>query len=192
MKRFIGLLSIFVTLAAGGLAVQAQQPTKIPRIGYLTTNDSVLESSRSEAIRLALRDLGYIDGQNIAVEYRYMQGKVDRAPELAADLVHLKVDLILVAGGDIPIRAAKNATKTIPIVMTSGASDPVVAGLVESLARPGGNVTGITLLNRELGGKRLELLKEVVPKVSRIAALYEPALPSNVHEVKEHLPGIEC
>ena len=102
--------------------------------------------------------------------------------------MRLKVDIILVAGGDIPIRAAKNATKTIPIVMMGGASDPVVAGLVESLAHPGGNVTGITLLSRELGGKRLELLKEAVPKVSRVAALYDPALPSNVHEVKERLP----
>jgi putative ABC transport system substrate-binding protein len=172
-----------------GAVARAQQPTKIPRIGYLSNIDPARESARSEAIRLALRELGYIEGHNIAIEYRYMHGKVDRAaPELAAELVRLKVDIILVAGGDIPIRAAKNATKTIPIVMTGGGSDPVEAGLVESLARPGGNVTGVTNLSRQLGGKRLELLKEAVPKVGRVAVLYDPALPSNVHEVKELLP----
>ena len=136
------------------------------------------ESARSEAIRLALRELGYIEGQNIAIEYRYAEGKLDRFPELAAELVRLKVDIIVVAGGDRPIRAAKNATKTIPIVMTGGGLDPVEAGLVESLARPGGNVTGITNLARELGGKRLELLKEAVPKVARVAVLYDPAIPA--------------
>jgi putative ABC transport system substrate-binding protein len=181
-------LALCALLSVMAVTVHAQQPKKLLRLGYLSTNDAALESGRAEGIRLALRELGYIDEQNIAVEYRYMQGKVDRAPALAAELVGLKVDIILVAGGDIPIRAAKHATKTTPILMTSGASDPVVAGLVESLARPGGNVTGITLLNRELGGKRLELLKEVVPKISRVAALYEPALPSNIHEVKERLP----
>jgi putative tryptophan/tyrosine transport system substrate-binding protein len=105
------------TMLALSSPIQAQQPRKVLRIGYLSSNDATLESARSEAIGLALRDLGYIDGQNIAVEYRYMQGKVDRAPALAAELVGLKVDIILVAGGDIPIRAAKNATTTIPIVM---------------------------------------------------------------------------
>jgi len=187
MKNILSTLLVVAVVVVGTIA-EAQQPKKVPRIGYLSTNDPALESTRSVAIRLALRDLGYIEGQNIAIEYRYMQGKVDRAPELAAELVRLKVDIILVAGGDIPIRAAKNATKTIPIVMTGGASDPVVAGLVESLARPGGNVTGITLLSRELGGKRLELLKEAVTKVARVVVLYDPALPSNVHEVKERLP----
>ena len=142
----------------------------------------------SEAIRLALRELGYIEGQNIAIEYRYAEGKRDRLPELAAELVRLKVDIIVVAGGAGPIRAAKNATKTIPIVMTGGGIDPVEAGLVESLARPGGNVTGITNLARELGGKRLELLKEAVPKLARVAVLYDPANPTTVLEVKEVLP----
>ena len=106
------------------------------------------------------------------------EGKPGRLPELAADLVRLKVDIIVVAGGDPLVQAAKNATKTIPIVMVGGGADPVEAGLVESLAHPGGNVTGITNLNRELGGKRLELLKEAVPKVARVAVLYDPATPA--------------
>src|SRR6059036_897796 len=145
------------------------------------------ESARSEAIRLALRELGYIEGQNIAIEYRYAQGKLDRFPELAAELVRLKVDIIVPAGGDRLILAAKNATKTIPIVMTGGGLDPVEAGLIESLARPGGNVTGITNLTGELGGKRLELFKEVVPKLARVAVLYEQANPNSAREVKELL-----
>ena len=167
---------------------QAQQPKKVPRIGYLSAVDPASESTRSEAIRLALRELGYIEGQNIAIEYRYAEGKRDRFPELAAELVRLKVDIIVVAGGDTLIRAAKNATKTIPIVMVGAGPDPVEAGLVESLARPGGNVTGLTNLTRELGGKRLELLKEAVPKLARVAVLYDPATPASVLEVKEVLP----
>jgi putative ABC transport system substrate-binding protein len=134
-----------------------------------------------------LRELGYIEGQNIAIEYRYGEGKLDRLPGLAAELVRLKVDIIVV-GGDPGIRAAKNATKTIPIVMTGPGSDPVEAGHVESLARPGGNVTGLTTLSRGLGGKRLELLKEAVTKVARVAVLYDPAESRGVHEVKEDLP----
>ena len=167
---------------------RAQQPKKVPRIGYLSPSDPASESTRAEAIRLALRERGYIEGQNIAIEYRYAEGKRDRFPELAAELVRLKVDIIVVAGGATPIRAAKNATKTIPIVMAGPGADPVEAGLVESLARPGGNVTGITNLNRELGGKRLELLKEAVPKLARVAVLYDPAVRGSVFEVKEVLP----
>ena len=126
------------------------------------------------------------------------RGSDDRLPELAAELVRLKVDIIVVAGGDTAIRAVKNATKTIPIVMTGSGSDPVKAGLVESLARPGGNVTGLTNLSRELGGKRLELLKEAVPKLARVAVLYDPAIPGTTREVKEDLPvrsacaGVDC
>src|SRR5262249_35004804 len=155
------------------------------RIGYLSNTDPASESARSEAIRLALRELGYIEGQNIAIEYRYAEGKNDRASELAAELVRLKVDVIVVAGGMGSIRAAMNATKTIPIVMTGVGRDPVEAGFIESLARPGGNVTGITILTNELGGKRLELLKEAVPKLARVAVLYDPANASGVLEVKE-------
>src|SRR4029453_18074260 len=154
------------------LPAEAQQPKKVPRIGYLSNTDPVGESTRSEAIRLALRERGYIEGQNIAIEYRYTEGKRDRAPELAAEMVRLKVDIIVVAGGETWIRAAKNATKTIPIVMVGLGIDPVKAGLVKSLARPGGNVTGLTNLGPELGGKRLELLKEAVPKIARVAVLY--------------------
>jgi putative ABC transport system substrate-binding protein len=167
---------------------EAQQPKKISRIGYLSAFESARESTRYEEIRLALRERGYIEGQNIATEYRHAEGKVDRLPELAAELVRLKVDIILAASGAVTIKAAKNATKTIPIVMMGPGPDPVEAGLVESLARPGGNVTGLTNLNRELGGKRLELLKEAVPKVARVAVLYDPAAPGAVREVKEVLP----
>jgi len=147
-----------------------------------------LSSTRSEGVRLALRERGYIEGQNIAIEYRYGEGKRERFPELAAELVRLKVDIIVVAGADPMIQAAKNATKTIPIVMVGVGIDPVVAGLVESLARPGGNVTGITLLSRELGGKRLELLKETVPKLARVAVLWNAAATGSVLELKEVLP----
>jgi ABC-type uncharacterized transport system substrate-binding protein len=165
---------------------EAQQPRKVHRIGYLSSSDR--DAARTEAIRLALREIGYIEGQNIAVEYRYGEGKIDRAPELAAEMVSRKVDIIVVAGGPVWVRAAKNATKTIPIVMTGSGTDPVEAGLVESLARPGGNVTGITILNRDLGGKRLELLKEAVPKLARVAILYDPVAPAPVLDLKEVLP----
>jgi putative ABC transport system substrate-binding protein len=176
-------------LLAPSFFVEAQQPEKVRRIGYLSNTDAATDAARVEAIRLALLELGYIEGQNIAVEYRYAVGRPDRAPELAAELVRLKVDIIVVASGDPWIRAAKNATKTIPIVMVGLGSDPVRAGFVESLARPGGNVTGLTALARELGGKRLELLKEAVPKLSRVAVLYDPASPPSSHEVKELLPA---
>ena len=166
----------------------AQQPKKIPRIGYLSSSSPANESARSEAIRLALRQRGYIEGHTIAIEYRYADGKLNRVAELAGELVRLHVDIIVVTGGNGPIQAVKNATKTIPIVMTGTGSDPVEAGLVESLARPGGNLTGITNVSGELGGKRLELLKEVVPKVARIAVLYDPANRGSVREVKKDLP----
>jgi putative ABC transport system substrate-binding protein len=188
VKKKVSLLTLGCILFALCVSAEAQQPKKVPRIGYLASAGPTGESARSEAIRLALRALGYIDGQNIAIEYRYAEGKIDRLPELAAELVRLKVDIILAAGGTIVIRPAKNATKTIPIVMLGSGADPVEAGLVESLARPGGNVTGITLLSRELGGKRLQLLKEAVPKVARVAVLYNPAIPGIAREVKEDLP----
>jgi putative ABC transport system substrate-binding protein len=172
----------------GGAVAQAQQPKKVHRIGYLSGLDAGRESTRIEAIRLALRELGYIEGQNIATEYRYAEGKLDRLPALAAELVHLKADIFLVAGGITGVRAAKSATNAIPIVMLGLSADPVEAGLVESLAHPGGNVTGLTLLSRELAGKRLELLKEADPKVDRVAVLYEPANSPSSREVKELLP----
>jgi ABC-type uncharacterized transport system substrate-binding protein len=189
MKRAaVPSILVAVVLLALGVIAQAQQPKKVPRIGYLSPGDAASDSTRAEAIRLALRELGYIEGQNIAIEYRYTEAKPNRAPEVAAELVRLKVDIIVVAGGNPWIRAAKNATKTIPIVMVGPGGDPVEAGYVESLARPGGNVTGLTNLSRELGGKRLELLKEAVPKVARVAVLYDPAIPATAREVKEDLP----
>ena len=188
MRKNFFCLSLCAMLFALCLSAEAQQPTKVPRIGYLTGADAVGESTRFEGIRLALRERGYIDGQSIASEYRYTEGNPDRLPELAAELVRLKVDIIVVAGGTTVVRAAKNATKTIPIIMVGAGPDPVEAGFIESLARPGGNVTGLTNLNRELHGKRLELLKEAVPKVVSVAVLYDPALPGNAREVKEVLP----
>ncbi len=187
--RTIGLISTLVLgLLAGPLPAEAQQAGKVYRIGYLSPVDPATESTRAEAIRQALRELGYIEGQNIATEYRYAEGKANRYPELAAELVRLKVDIIVVAGKGRLILAAKNATKTIPIVMMGAVFDPVKAGMVKSLARPGGNVTGLTTFGVELGGKRLELFKEAVPKIARVAVLYEPALPFIVIEVKEVLP----
>jgi len=186
MSKKVICVALGAMLLAFSFPAHAQQPKKVHRIGFLAPGDPASQSA--EAIRLALRELGYIEGQNIAIEYRYAEGKQDRFPELAAELVRLKVDIIVVVGGNRIIPAAKNATKTIPIVMTGGGLDPVEAGLVESLARPGGNVTGLTDLGTELGGKRLELLKEAVPKVARVAVLYDPANPSSVLSVKEVLP----
>jgi putative ABC transport system substrate-binding protein len=182
------ILVALILLAAPVIA-EAQQPKRIPRVGYLSSGTPTSEAIRSEPIRLGLRELGYTEGQNIAIEYRYAERKVDRAPELAAELVRLKVDVIVVAGGGNWIRAVKNATKTIPIVMIGAGADPVEAGLVESLARPGGNVTGITLLIRELGSKRLELFKEAVPKLASVALLYDPANLAAAREVKEVFPA---
>jgi putative ABC transport system substrate-binding protein len=188
MRAILIWLIVSVCLSSS-LKIEAQQPKKIPRIGYLSARDPASDSDRSAGIRQGLRELGYIEGQNIAFESRYAQGRRERFPGLAAELVRLKVDIIVVAGGDGLVRPAMNATKTIPIVMSGGGADPVAAGFVASLARPGGNVTGITLLVTELGGKRLELLKEAVPKVTRVAALYESTNPSSVVEVKESLPA---
>jgi putative tryptophan/tyrosine transport system substrate-binding protein len=169
--------------------VSAQEQTQqIWRIGYLSPQGQSREFVRAEAIRLALREHGHIEGQNIAIEYRFAEGKLNRLPELAAELVRLKVDIILTAGGYVAIVAAKNATTSIPIVMVGAGIDPVVAGLVESLARPGGNLTGVTNLSPELGGKRLELLKQAFPKITRVAVLHDPAAQSSVREMNELLP----
>jgi putative ABC transport system substrate-binding protein len=184
----MGIFAIALAFVVGGVEALAQQPKKVARIGYLSNTDAATDSARAEGIRLALREFGYIEGQNIAIEYRYAEGKIDRFSELAAELVRLKVGIIVVGGGTIAVRAAKNATKTIPIVMAGRGIDPVEAGLIESLARPGGNVTGLTRLVRELGGKRLELLKEAVPKLARVAMLNDPANLPSICEVKEVLP----
>jgi putative ABC transport system substrate-binding protein len=183
MKEEALSLALCAVLLALWLPAQAQQPGKIPRIGYIAGRSPSTDTD-VEPIRLALRQLGYIEGQNIAIEYRYAEGKTERFSELAAELVRLKVDIIL-TGGDRPIRAARNATKTIPIIMTGSGLDPVKEGHVESLARPGGNVTGITSINRELANKRLEVLKEAVPKAARVAVLYDPAIQGTTRELKE-------
>jgi putative ABC transport system substrate-binding protein len=189
MKRAaVPSILVAVVLLAVAVTAEAQQSKKVPKLGYLSAQDPVTDSARAEAIRLALRERGHIEGQNIATEYRYAEGKFDRVPELAAELVRLKVDVIVVAGGAAVIRPAKNVTKTIPIVMVGTGTNPVAEGLIESLAHPGGNVTGVTNLGRELGGKRLELLKEAVPKVARVAVLYDPAVALSVLEAKEVLP----
>ena len=191
-RKWAELVALAVAFTLCGAVATAQQSGKVWRIGYLTTLPSALDSSRSEAIRQALRKVGYVEGQNIAIEYRSAEGKLDRLPALAAELVNLKVDVILVAGGHRPILEAKNATKTIPIIMMGPGLDPVEAGFVESLAHPGGNITGFTDLGGYLGGKRLELLKEAVAKVARVAILYEANNTRNMVEFKEVLPASAC
>jgi len=151
---------------------EAQQPKKVARIGLLSYNSASLQAPRVKTFREGLRDIGYIEGQNITIEYRYADGKPDRLPALAAELIHLKVDVIVTLGEDAT-RPAKEATSTIPIVMTQD-SDPVGSGFVASFARPGRNITGLTTLSPELSGKRLELLKEVVPKLALVAVLWDP------------------
>jgi len=188
-RKWAVLFAIVLALAVCAARVEAQQPKKVPRIGYLAGGDPARASTGSEGVKLALRERGYIEGKNIAIEYRYAEGKADRFSELAAELVRLKVDIIVAAGGGRIIQAAKNSTKTIPIVMMGAGVDPVETGLVESLARPGGNVTGFSTLSSVLGGKRLELLKEAVPKLARVAVLYDPATLGNVLNVKEDLPA---
>jgi putative ABC transport system substrate-binding protein len=180
MRRTVFGFTLSTLLLALCLSANAQQPAKIPRIGYISGTGSPSDPGPYvEALRQGLRDLGHIDGKNIIIEYRGAEGRLDRIPNLVAELVHLEVDVLVV-----PIlsaaRAAKGATKTIPIVMVTG--DPVAAGIVDSLARPGGNLTGFATLNPNLSGKRLELLKEVVPKLSRVGVLWIPDDPSTTFE----------
>ena len=178
---------VFVGTLAGGLlaaplAAEAQQARKVPRIGFLFYGRRG-PSPELDAFRQGLRELGHIEGQNIAIEVRFANGRVERLPELAAELVRLKPDVIVTPGTPASV-AAKQATSTIPIVF-AGVADAVGAGLVANFARPGGNITGLTGISAELGGKRLELLKEVAPKASRVAVLYNPADRSNVLVLKE-------
>jgi ABC-type uncharacterized transport system substrate-binding protein len=172
-RKFICLVFGGMILALG-FPAEAQQAGKVPRIGFLVAPDSSFYSSRIEAFRQGLRELGYIEGKSIVVEYRFADGNEDRLRELAAELVRLEVDIILAAGSD-PV--AKNATKTIPVVFVAS-GDPVASGIVASLARPGGNLTGLSILAPELSGKRLELLKETFPKVTRVAFLWNPLGPN--------------
>ena len=180
-KIFLWLLAT-VLLTTASLA-EAQQPTKVPRIGYLAGITAEAQSARIEAFRQGLRELGYVEGKNIVIESRYAEGKSDRLPTLAAELVRLKVDVILAAGSS-DTRAAKEATSTIPIVMAA-AGDPVASGFVASLARPGGNITGLSILAPEMSGKQLELLKEIVPKLSRVAVLGTSTTPGTPQALRE-------
>src|SRR5262252_246336 len=181
MSNKILCCALSALLLALSVPVAAQQPPKIPRIGYLGSSSS--EFDRVETFRQGLRELGYVEGQNFVIERRYTEGKPDRERTLAAELVRLKVDVI-VTRGSISTRAAKEATATIPIVMAQD-SDPVGNGFVASLARPGGNITGLSNFAPELSGKRLELLKEIVPGLSRVAVLANSNEPGNARIVKE-------
>jgi len=171
MNEKIFALALGVLLFALCLSAQAQQPTKIARIGYLSAGDPVSRVYRIEAFRQGLKELGYVEGKNIIIEYRFAEARQEWLPELARDLVALKVDIIF-AGGGPATDAAKNATQTIPIVTSS--QDPVTQGFVAGLPRPGRNITGLANLTSELVGKRLELLKEVIPQLSRVAVLSTP------------------
>src|SRR5437867_691712 len=186
MKK-AGVLSIpfVVVLLAVAVLAEAQPQAKVPRIGYVSgTGDRSNPGPYVEALRQGLRDLGYIEGKNIVIEYRGAEGKPDRVPSLVAELVQLKVD-VLVSGNFAAARAAKQATETIPIVMVTN-QDPVATGLVDSLARPGGNITGLSTLQRELGGKRLELLKEVVPRLARVGILRDAKGPVSSIGLKDY------
>ncbi len=189
MSRKLFGLALCSLLFAPGFSTEEQQTAKIPRIGILGAS-AISGAARSQAIRQALREIGFIEGQNIAIEERYHEGTPDRRrrAEIAAELVRLNVDVIVVAGGDGVVRWAMDTTKTIPIVLMGQGTDPVVAGFVKSLARPGGNVTGLSNLSTHLGGKRLELFKDTVPKLVRVAILYDPAQPGTARELKEDLP----
>ena len=183
MKK-VGCSSILVAviLLAVVAIAEAQQPTKVPRIGYLSSTSYSTNSARVDAFKQGLRELGYVEGKTIIIEWRYAEGKPDHLSALAAELVRLKVDAIF-AQSTASVQAAKKATTTVPIVSVSG--DPVGLGLVASLARPGGNVTGLANFTSELAGKRLELLKEVVPRVSRVAVLWNPDAPSSTLRMRE-------
>ena len=183
MRKKIFCLALGAMLSALSFSVEAQQTGKIPRIGYLSSLSASSDSSRNDAFRQGLKKLGYVEEKNVAIEYEFAQGKLDRLPDLAGELVRLKVDVIVV-GGSTATRAAKNATKLIPIVMIN-VTDPVVLGFVVSLARPGGNITGLSNLAPELGGKRLELLKEIVPQLSRVAVLGDPNSPAYGPQLNE-------
>jgi len=182
-RKWVGLFAIVVALTVCGARVEAQQPTKVPRIGFLAAISPAVLSARTEAFRQGLRELGYVEGKSFVIEWRYAEGKPDRLPALAAELVRFKVDVI-VTGGPAATRPAKEATVTIPIVMSFD-DDPVGSGFAASLARPGGNITGLSTLAPEISGKQLELLKEIVPRLSRVAVLGTSTTPGTAQNLKE-------
>ena len=182
-KAWILSILLVVVLLAVAVIAEAQQAKKVPRIGFLGAAYPSTNAARIEAFRQGLRALEYVEGKNIIIEYRWAEGKPERLPDLAAELVRLKVDLIVTTGPTVT-RAAKEATNTIPIVMAQD-SDPVESGFVASLARPGGNITGLSTLAAEVSGKRLELLKEIIPKLSRVAVVGISTRPGNAQSLKE-------
>jgi putative tryptophan/tyrosine transport system substrate-binding protein len=183
MSRQLFCFAFAVLLLTLSISTEAQQTTKIRRIGYLATPSHSSISDRYDAFLYGLRELGYLEGKNIAIERRSADGKVERLPDLAAELVHLKVDII-VTGGPGSTRSAKKVTSTIPIVMAQD-FDPVGTGFVASLAQPGGNITGLSTLAPEISGKQLELLKEIVPQLSRVAVLGSSTVPGNAQSLRE-------
>jgi putative tryptophan/tyrosine transport system substrate-binding protein len=182
-KADLSSILIAVSLLTVVVIAEAQQPTRIPRIGYLIAVSPSASANRIKVFQQGLRELGYTEKNNIVIEYRYAEEKLDRLPALTAELVRTKVDIIVTAGGQAT-RAAKEATSTIPIVMTND-PDPVGSGFVASLAQPGGNITGLSTLAPELSGKRLELLREVVRKLSRVAIVGTSTQPGHAHAIKE-------
>jgi putative ABC transport system substrate-binding protein len=183
MTKGMILVALCSLLLAPCSAVEAQQPTKIPRIGYLAAASRSISSARAEAFRQGLRELGYVEGKNIIIEYRYGEEKLNRLPAHAAELVRLKVDVIVTAAPSVT-RATKKATITIPIIMAQD-RDPVGNGFVASLARPGGNITGLSTLAPEVSGKQLELLKEIVPRLSRLAVFGTSSIPGHTQSLRE-------
>ena len=183
MKKKIAVLTLSGLLIGLWLSAHAQPPTKVSRIGYLTNGFTSTSPGRTEAFRQGLRELGYVEGKNLFIEWRFADGKPDRLPALAAELVRLKVDVILTTGAGAT-RIAKEATSAIPIVMGQD-PDPVGNRFVASLARPGGNITGLSSLRADLSGKRLELLKELLPKLSRVAVLGSSTNPPNAQALRE-------
>ena len=183
MGKKLASLALSAMLLALHLPAATQQPKKVPRIGLLGSGSPSSARVGVDAFRQGLRDLGYVEGQNIAIEYRYAEGKIDRLPELAVELVRLRVDVIVVNATNATL-AVKDATRTIPIVM-AGAADPVGAGLVASLARPGGNITGLTTISAELSSKQVEILKEAFPNISLVAILLNPAEPGSALSLRQ-------
>jgi putative tryptophan/tyrosine transport system substrate-binding protein len=183
MRMNVVRLTLCAILFAPCSSAQAQQTGKVARIGYLVAASPSSNATRIEAFRQGLRELGYVEGKNIVIEYRYAEGKFDRLPALAAELVRFKLDLIVTTGPTVT-RAAKEATTTVPIVMATD-TDPVGNGFVASLARPGSNITGLSALAPELSGKQLELLKEIIPKLSRVAVFGTSNNPGNAQMLKE-------
>src|SRR5437867_936790 len=190
MKNILRFVAVALTLLVWGVMAEAQQPGKVWKIGVLVSTSQSLNASRDEALRQGLRELGYVEGKNISMEYRYAEGKLDRLPQLAAELVRQKVDVIVVSGTRVAV-AAKEATSTIPIVI-AGAGDPVRAGLISSFTRPGSNVTGVSRLSPDFIGKRVEVLKEVAPKTTRVAALSNPSNPSHGPGLKDLELGVRA